>query len=60
MTLPAASRVLPTINTSDDNKLEWSLDLDLCDGGIVGLYLDVHFHGLTPLHDVEDATCTRE
>lgn len=60
VTLPEASRVLRTISTSDDNKQEWSLDLDLCDGGIVGLRLDVHFHGFTPLHDAEDDACTRE
>lgn len=60
VTLPEAGRVLPGINTNRNNRPEWPLSLDLREGGIVGLRLDTHFHGFTPLHDGEDARCTRE
>lgn len=60
VTLPDAGRVLSRIDTVKDNGQEWPLSLDLREEGIVDLYLDTHFYGFTPLHNGEDAECTRE
>lgn len=58
--LPDASRVLSRINTIKGSEQEWSLNVDLREGDNVGLRLDTHFYGFTPLHDEEDVRCTRE
>lgn len=60
VTLPYASSVLPEIKPGAENRPEWPLSLYLYDGGTADLHLDTHFYGFTPLHDDDDAVCTRE